>query len=158
MDASNGPFLAYDGQRILTDHGVFDVATQTLHAFVGFPAGHELLAQRVRDDGFWIVTGGTAASQLGSLGRDTQLWLVDAEGNLQPVVDYPDPPEDPAYNLNITSLAADGSLIQIGLQTQAGVQTAILARRTIEGEFAVVYDEGTNPLVRIDLSKLITGP
>ena len=152
VDESYAPFLAYDGERILTERGVFDVARQSLHAFANLPASRALLATRVQDNGFWLVTSAAKDN------TQTKLWLVNAEGEAQLEGDYPDPPADPAYELNFTAVAGDGSLIQIGIQTQKSVRTTIMAHRTIDGEFTVVYDEGTNPLVKLTYPQLITGP
>ena len=118
-----------------------------LHPFLGLPAA-EPLTWRVRDDGFWLYFEGTD-----DRARLPELWHVDFTGQAELVGDYPPPPQ--GTGVGEARLAADGSVFQLGF---GGGSNDVIVRRTLTGTADVVYDEATNPLVKIHISSLVTGP
>jgi hypothetical protein len=146
---SDQEMLAFDGERLLSAEGIFNVADQSLKAFVDLPKLAPLTA-RVANSGFWIVLPGEEES------HSAELWHVDHEGisTLEGV--YPLPPERTDRTFG-ARLSGDGALFQIASDAEATFNNLIV-RRTVTGDSEVIYDELDEPLVKLHISWLVTGP
>ena len=84
-----------------------------------------------------------------------QLWHVDTAGNADKLGDYPPHPLGftPYYGIK---LDATNRLYELGFGQPDSKD--IVLRREIGGESQIVYDESTDPLVKLYMSDLITGP
>jgi hypothetical protein len=141
--------LAYDGARLLTRDGVFDIATQTQQRLVDLPEAPVLTA-RVVSDGFWLVLQGEPSD-------GATLWHVAHDGRAEQVADYPSPPA--RANLGYSArVAGDGTLFQLATNLEDGALRDLIVRRSLFGGSEIVYDEADAPLVRIHVSGLVTGP
>jgi hypothetical protein len=69
---------------------------------------------------------------------------------------YPTPPPN-AQPTFAARLAADGSLFEIATNLSE-LSNDLIIRRTLGGESDIVYDESDNPLVKLHISALVTGP
>ncbi len=141
--------VAFDGDRFLTRTGVFEIETQTLLPFNGLPLS-EPMASRVIETGFWLLLPNPIFEE------PPQLWLVDREAVATLLGTYPPPPSiaQPTF---VARLAGDGSLFEIATNLSE-FSNDLIIRRTLGGESDVIYDEGTDPLVKLHISSLVTGP
>jgi hypothetical protein len=141
--------LAYDGERFLTTAGVIDIASRVTYPLVDLPEAN-VLTTRVVGDGFWVVLDGTTL-------HGAALWHVARDGHAELVGEYPAPParSSPAYRAR---LSGDGALFQLATDVTAEQHTDLIIVRSLSGASDVVYDEADEPLVRIHISGLVTGP
>jgi hypothetical protein len=140
---------AYDGERLLTQEGVFDIAQQVLRPVLALPE-RAVLTSRVTKDGFWLVL--RAEPPL-----STELWHIARDGRAERVGDYPEPPVE-ASTTYIARVAPDGALFQFATSFSGGLPHDLILRRSLLGAAEIVYDERNEPLVRIHASGLVTGP
>ncbi len=108
------------------------------------------LATRVGGESeFWLASKN---------GEDVDLWSIEYAG--EPTLEgrYPKPPDGyrVVMSRSATALDASGNLFQIGRSLDNS--NDVIIYRTIDDVSEVVYTEGSNPLVRLHTSFLITGP
>lgn len=142
--------LSHGGQALIPQGGgyaVATVATSSVAPVVGLPDQHAFIAARSRSpSGFWyaLESGGV-----------TSLWSIDATGASELVFGYAAPPAGyTAYNRG--RLDGHQNLFQLG----RGPETFedVIVRRERDGPTTVVYTEASNPLVKLHISDIVTGP
>ena len=85
-----------------------------------------------------------------------ELWHIDETGFAVQVVRYPLPPSDTTISPGTFALDSTGALFHIAYR---GVSfNDVILRRTIEGDSDIVYDEASDPLVKVHISNLVTAP
>lgn len=152
----DGYVMAYEGDLFLTIGGVFDIAAQTLYPFDGPPrlsfdrSISRFIASRVYDLGFWVVIGNYDGFE------QAELWYIDSFGQGTPMGPYPPPPPGTSF-LSPATLTRDGTLFQFAKDV-ANLDNDLIIRRSVNGLSEIVYEEASNPLVRVHISGLITGP
>ena len=149
---SNDPLLHLGyGNLALTAARIVDLGSGNAVPIVGFGGAQSAVAIRaVRPDKFWV------AQALDTLGQRVDLWEIDGAGMSRRVLEYA---AAPAYATRLDRLGRldkNGAFFQIG--RGQGTFEDIIVRRDMQGSSAVVYTEATNPVVKIHISGLITGP
>lgn len=134
--------LGYDGFALL-DGGVLDRVGGPIAPIEGLPLGVPA-AIRAAEVGFYVVTTPAA------------LWHVAADGEATWLEIYPPAPVGHTAHDYAAALDGCGALYTLG-DGPGSFEDEIL-RRTIEGDVHVVYNEHADPLVKIHISALITGP
>jgi len=109
----------------------------------------EVVAVRWRPPDAWMLV-------LANNPSPPELWLVNITGAAQLVGTYPPPPPQTTAGFG-SELDGTGRLFQIGSDTTANF-TDIIVRREVGGVSTVVYTEASNPLVKLHISDLVTGP
>jgi hypothetical protein len=99
-------------------------------------------------DGFLVAIGVTFSQP--------QLWRVPASGAAQLIGIYPALPANISQSQE-GKLDRTGRLFEIARDTSVTFRDVIV-RRTIGGTSDVVYTEATNPMVKLHISGLVTGP
>lgn len=108
-----------------------------------------ILAIRAMDTaGFWVAV-------LPMTSGDPELWELHPDGTSTKVGSYPPAPVGQTIS-SPAALDGCGALLQIS--SGPGALEDTIVRRRVQGSSQVVYDEATNPLVKIHTSYLITGP
>jgi hypothetical protein len=135
------------GGWILTSTRVLNLQTSVTRTISGLPTGTFLAARWNPPDGFFVAL---------DVGLTQQLWRVATTGNARLVGDYP------AIQTPITwpqgpKLDKAGAMFAIAQDNSVSFRDVIV-RRTVGGSADVVYTEATNPLVKIHISALVTGP
>ncbi len=141
-DATPGRLLTVglDGWA-LTTTGVVKLGTGQKNAFTGLiTSSNDWLTAR------WLSSGvfGVAVT----VGANTQLWRIATTGVATLVGTYP-------YSMGTQispKLDGDGRLFTMGYPNDT------ILRREVGGSADIVYDEKTNPLVKLHISYLVTGP
>lgn len=101
---------------------------------------------RQADDAFIVAVDNVAA----------ELWKVTRTGTTTLLGTYPSLPAR-ARQPSSSRLDAAGNLFQFARDSDLGFNDLIV-RRDLTGGSTIVYDEQTNPLVKIHISALVTGP
>jgi hypothetical protein len=148
---SNDPLLHVGyGNLGLTATRIVDLESGKAIPIVGFAGALSAVAIRaVPPDKFWVV------EPRDSLGQSVELWEIDGTGMSRRVLQYASAPA----NLTLRQrgrLDKSGAFSQMG-STRVALED-IIVRRDMQGGSEVVYTETTNPLVKIHISGLITGP
>jgi hypothetical protein len=111
--------------------------------------GGAILAIRAMDTaGFWVAVLPITSS-------DPELWELHPDGTSTRLGSYPPLPVGQTLG---SSVALDGCGALLQTSRGPGVFEDTIVRRQVQGSSQVVYDEATNPLVKIHISYLITGP
>jgi hypothetical protein len=139
----------------LTHTRVVDLVAGSAVPFVGAPPGPPLTARARLPGGFLAVFAATDTPDAANL----DLWEIDEGGVATLVGSYPPLPPDTSAQFVFEGdgrLEASGVLIQFG--GGAEVFEDIILRREIGKASEVVYTEASDPLVKIHISALFTGP
>ena len=137
------------GNLALTTTRVIDLATGAGLLYAR-PAGIIYAIRAVPPDKFWIALRLNAdASQA--------LLEVDRGGAVRQLGTFPTPPSGIVVG-STGRLDKSGALYQITARRTDTMVEDIIIRRDIGGTFEVVYEESSDPLVRVDGSQLVTGP
>lgn len=146
---ASGDILAFGGEgTALTAQGVLRLADGQLTAF-NPPLPRAATAHRTRADGYWLALPGVDAKAA------PELWHAAFDGTTKLVGTYPALPANQQLN-GSSKLDGKGRLVQLTTDTIVIFRDTIV-RRSIDGESAIVYDEGTQPLVQLHGSNLFTG-
>ena len=140
--------IGHEHTALLTD-GVVDLETGELAPWEGLTQPR-VIAVRAVPDGYWIAVQPEDAMQ------PPELWEVAFDGTAMSLGVYPDPPADQEV-LSQRRLDGEGRLVQFARDTTEVFRDTII-RRSIEGESAVIYDEADDPVVKLHISNLFTGP
>ena len=149
LQPGQAPALSYGSRgRLLTREGVFSIDEQLLRPFVGLPDMFEqpLSTWRAVPQGFWLVLAASGAE------TDRELWAVDADAVATRVVRYA---HSEMFAFNGGAVAADGALFESVFAS--GVIRDYIQRRTFDS-IEIVYDEASDPLVKLHASRLVTAP
>ncbi len=154
-DPDNGLLHLGHGDLALTEQSVIHLATSTSMPIVGLPSIERLHTARAKaPDRFLLVLGSEAPSDDGS---SQELWEVDGRGNATRLGVFPPlPAEATEVSASTSKLDGCGALLQFG--GGPGIFEDVIVRREIGGVSEVVYTEATDPLVKIHISALFTGP
>jgi len=134
------------GDLALTTSTIVRLSTGKATPIIGLPS-HSFLTVRAREPGSFLVAIGAT---------NPELWEVGANGIARKRGEYPALPAG-AQSVGYSSrLEACGALLQFANGPM--VFQDIIVRRELGGASAVVYDEATNPEVKIHISSLMTGP
>jgi hypothetical protein len=153
-DGSVDPLVALGGSGwALTESRVVQLTSGTGTVFTGLPdaraSGSTWSAVRWNSpDGFYVAVSHS--------GGGAELWRVSTTGVGTKMGDYPAPPQDASLVFG-ARLDAAGRLFQFA-RDRTNSATGLIVRREIGKSSEVVYTEATNPLVRISISSLVTGP
>jgi hypothetical protein len=156
-EESNG----YALQKIARGHvalvalsAIYKLANLTTGVLTDIPAppwspGGAILAIRAMETaGFWVAVLPITSS-------DPELWELHPDGTSTRVGSYPPPPVGQQIQ---ASAALDGCGALLQMSSGPATFEDTIVRRQVQGSSQVVYDEATNPLVKIHISYLITGP
>lgn len=151
INTGTGFVVSFGGNGwVLTDTRIINNRTNTSLAITGLrPFFAAVLAVRWRAPDAWMLA-------LSNDPAPTELWMVNVTGTAQLVGTYPAPPAQVTPRF-ASELDATGRLFQIGSDTSASF-TDVILRREIGGTSTVVYTEASNPLVKLHISDLVTGP
>lgn len=128
----------------LTKQGVLDLESGTKTPIDGLPLGEPMTVRVAPEGGFWVVM----------TPEQPELWHVAPNGVAQSIGLYPQLPPDHQAGKGV--LDGCGSLYQIGSGPEIFVDLILL--REIGGATEIVYTEMMDPLVKIHISWLVTGP
>jgi hypothetical protein len=142
------PLLGHGGSALVSD-GVVDLASGMLAPFDGL-GDRAWLTTRVREDGYWI-----AAQPMDDPAVPPELWKIAFDGTATLLGMYPSPPPNQQAYRGY-KLDGVGRLVQFARSLNSSSETII--RRDIDGASEVIYDEADDPVVKIHLSSLFTGP
>lgn len=133
---------------MLTQKKVINTQTMVINPITGYPAVASVMAVRWNPpDAFWVAI---------DEGFSQRLWKVSTSGAAQPQGVYSSVPS--AFTtMQTPRLNSTGALFAIYHDSTFSLRDVIL-RRTPNGATDVVYTEATNPLVKIHISALATGP
>jgi hypothetical protein len=140
------------GDQALTMSHIVDLASMSAVTITGLPGVPILTERALSPDNFWVVLSTSGPGQSDA----EELWQIDAMGVAVKVGAYP--PAPAGYTVDATSSRLDGSgkLFQIAHANNAFVD--VIFRREVGGTTDLVYTEATQPLVKIHISALLTGP
>lgn len=143
--------FGYDGWTLLDESSlaIMNLADGQQHTIDGLDVSIHIIAKRATPTGFHIVL-------TSKTGADTpELWNVTTDAVAERVGIYPLPPVGRDPN-SWGVLSTDDALYEIG----SGPETFqdIIVRRTLDGDSSVVYDEDTDPRVKLHGSTIFTGP
>lgn len=142
------------GDLALTESRIVHLATGAAAAITGLPEGTIHTVRAALPDRFLVVL---TPEQSEAGGSAQELWQLDSSGAATMLGAFPPLPANATRIAPWSSqLDAHGALFQIG--EGLAVFEDVIVRREIQGASAVVYDEATNPLVKIHISALVTGP
>ncbi|WP_437732144.1 hypothetical protein [Sorangium sp. So ce1335] len=143
------------GDLALAARSVVHLATSTSRPIIGLPEGRLLHTVRARaPDRFLLVLESERPTEDGS---SQELWEIDGRGAAKRLGAFPPLPAGAVQVSAATSkLDGCGALLQFGGGT--GLLEDIIVRRDIGGASEVVYTEAADPLVKIHVSALFTGP
>ncbi|WP_438024275.1 hypothetical protein [Sorangium sp. So ce233] len=143
------------GDLALAARSVVHLATSTSLPITGLPGDRLLHTVRARaPDSFLLVLESERPTDDGS---SQELWQVDGDGAATRLGAFPPLPPGAVHVSAYTSkLDGCGALLQFGGGT--GVLEDVIVRRHIGGVSEVVYTEAADPLVKIHVSSLFTGP
>lgn len=142
------------GDLLLTKQHVVHLKTLAATPITGLPERTIDTVRAVQPDSFLVVL---AAAQSASDGSSQELWQIDAGGAATMLGTFPPlPPGAKSVAAYTSKLDVHGGLLQFG--SGPAVFQDIIVRRDISGGSAVVYDEANDPLVKIHISSLVTGP
>ncbi len=130
----------------LTDTHVVGFATQTATEIVGLPSEAPLTIRAAADGGFFLVVGTDDAAEL---------WHVDPEGAAASLGSYGDLPMG-YHDAFGTKLDGCGGLYQFAYGPAAFED--VIVRRHIGRPTEIIYTEAGDPVVKIHISGLLTGP
>jgi hypothetical protein len=149
---SNDPLLHVGyGDLGLTATRIVDLESGKAIPIVGFGGAQSAVAIRaVPPDKFWVVEPRDTLSQ------SVDLWEIDGAGMSRRVFQYAPAPTYVTWLSQRGRLDKSGAFFQ--LASRQGTFEDIIVRRDMQGGSDVVYTETTNPLVKIYISGLITGP
>jgi hypothetical protein len=137
--------LGHDGLA-LTTNSVLSLSTGAVVPIVGLPAGNPVTIRADSEDGFRVVM----------TTEQPELWHVSATGAATSLGIYPPIPAGYSPYGFIAALDGCGVLFQQGSGLE--VFEDVILRRELGGTTDVVYTEATNPLVKLHISALVTGP
>lgn len=133
--------LAFSATRIV------DWKTMTQTMIVGLPPSPDILAVRwAAPDAFFVAIAGAS----------DELWRVSTSGVATRVGAYGALPPNTARSFG-ARLDGSGRLFHEGRDTTQTF-TDIVVQREVGAPSVVVYTETTNPLVKLHISSLVTGP
>ncbi|KYF60541.1 hypothetical protein BE11_11725 [Sorangium cellulosum] len=143
------------GDLALAARSVVHLATSASLPITGLPGDRLLHTVRARaPDSFLLVLESERPTDDGS---SQELWQVDGDGAATRLGAFPPLPAGAVQVSAYTSkLDGCGALLQFGGGT--GVLEDVIVRRHIGGASEVVYTEAADPLVKIHVSSLFTGP
>lgn len=132
--------LGHDGWA-LTETGVVNLENGSFAGFIDLPASDLIAVRADPAGGFFVAT------------RDEpELFHVGLDGHVVSMGHFPPlPPESTAYS--DAALDACLALYQIGRAPED-----VIFRRAIGDETRIVYTEATDPIVKLHISELVTGP
>jgi hypothetical protein len=140
--------LGHAGTALIAD-GVLDLATAEVAPLSGL-AELAPLCVRAREDGYW------AAVQPADAAAMPELWHVGFDGAAELLGTYPEPPPNQSVMFE-SELDGEGRLVQFASDTTETFRDTII-RRDIEGASELIYDEADDPVVKLHISGLFTGP
>ena len=132
----------------LLSNNVLDLTSGEMAPLSGL-ADLDPLAARALEDGYWIAIQSSAT-------EPTELWHVALDGTATQLGTYPPLPANQSGPYG-AKLDGQGRLFQMARDTTESSRDTIV-RRSIDGQSQVVYDEADDPLVKIHISSLFTGP
>jgi hypothetical protein len=132
---------------LLLPTGILSLPAGERTPISGLPEGTRL-AYRATAQGFWIAL-------LPAVDAEPELWNVGPDGVATRVGSYSSPPPAAAKQIKASQLDAQGRLYQIIASTTPVLDLVI--RRSIGGESEVLYDEKTQPTLRLHISSLLSG-
>jgi hypothetical protein len=156
-DQSNGYLLknvARGHTALVAQSAIYKLANLTTGVLTDIaappwsPAGAILAVRAMDTAGFWVAVLPITSS-------DPELWELHPDWTSTKVGSYPPPPVGQTIS-SPAALDGCGALLQIS--SGPAVFEDTIVRRQVQGSSQVVYDEATNPLVKIHISYLITGP
>lgn len=145
--------LGYDGLAMTDDDKIVDLATSSSTPLTGLPRMATIHGMRaLPTGGFWLLV--QANEELGGYA----LWQAGADGVATVVGTFPSVPTGiTVFTAGAPpQLDASGAVFDIGTRTATGED--VIVRRDLSGTSALVYDEATDPLVKVHISTLVTGP
>jgi hypothetical protein len=128
----------------LTEQAIVDLESGVKTPIVGLPLGDPMTIRVAPEGGFWVV----------KTPEQPELWHVDANGVAASLGVYPQVPPDHTAGKGV--LDGCGVLHQIGGGPEVFVD--LIFRRELGGATEIVYTEATDPLVKLHISYLVTGP
>jgi hypothetical protein len=128
----------------LTTQAVVDLTSGTSAPIVGLPLGDPMTVRIAPEGGFWVVM----------TPEQPELWHVGVDGVATSLGLYPQVPPDHQAGKGV--LDGCGGLYQITYGPEVFVD--LILRREIGGDTETVYTEKMDPLVKIHISSLVTGP
>ncbi|WP_165373463.1 hypothetical protein [Sorangium cellulosum] len=143
------------GDLALAERSVVHLATSVSLPLVGLPDDRPIHTVRARaPDRFLLVLEAERSTDDGS---SQELWEVDGGGKVTRLGAFPPlPAEAEQVSAHTSKLDACGALLQFG--GGAGGFEDVIVRREIGGSSEVVYTEAADPMVKIRVSSLLTGP
>ncbi|WP_437632017.1 hypothetical protein [Sorangium sp. So ce854] len=143
------------GDLALAARSVVHLATSTSTPITGLPGGRLLHTVRARaPDRFLLVLEAERPTEDGG---SQELWEVDGDGVAARLGAFPPLPAGAVHvSASTSKLDGCGALLQFG--GGIGLLEDVIVRRDIGGASEVVYTEATEPLVKIHVSALVTGP
>lgn len=149
MDVSFRPLsFGHEATALLAD-GVVDLESGDYAPFTGLTQPN-VIAQRAVEDGYRIAVQPTDIDQ------PPELWHVAFDGTATSLGAFPAPPADQEVRAE-SALDGEGRLVQFAQDTTETFRDTII-RRSMDGESAVIYDEADDPVVKLHISSLFTGP
>ncbi|WP_438005454.1 hypothetical protein WME89_43135 [Sorangium sp. So ce321] len=143
------------GDLALAARSVVRLATSASLPIAGLPEGRLLHTVRARAPGSFLLV--LESEHPADDGSSQELWEVDGDGIATRLGAFPPLPAGAMQVSAYTSkLDGCGALLQFG--GGLGVLEDVIVRRHIDGASEVVYTEATDPLVKIHVSALVTGP
>lgn len=140
------------GGMLLTRDGVVDVSDGSLTPFSGLPYGTVHTA-RVIDADTWRVVFEPTGLGAGDL---PERWTITTAGVATYEGQFPARPSGLRVYMSSAKLDGDGDLFERGYH-QDGSADDVVVRSNFGGSATIVYDEGTDPLIKMHISDLITG-
>jgi len=148
---TDGLFATGASGWVLTATRVMNLKTSIANTITGLPhLTSSWRAIRWTTDGFWVSVA------LGGSGGAAQLWKISTSGAAQLVGDYP--PYPPMISARYDSkLDGSGRLFSMA-SDNSETFLDVIVRRELGKSTEVIYSEKSDPLVKIHISYLVTGP
>ncbi|MGK4002104.1 hypothetical protein WMF31_05735 [Sorangium sp. So ce1036] len=143
------------GDLALAERSVVHLATSVSLPLVGLPDDRPIHTVRATPpDRFLLVLEAERSTDDGS---SQELWEVDGGGKATRLGAFPPlPAAAEQVSAHTSKLDACGALLQFG--GGAGGGEDVIVRRELGGSSEVVYTEAADPMVKIRVSSLLTGP
>ncbi len=138
--------LGYGGQALTTTR-VVDLATMTSVDVIGLPYAPIITIRALPPDRFRVVV---------DVNNAQELWEIDPTGTATLAGTYPATPAGYSPVSDGARLDPAGALFQMAHQN--GVFNDVIFRREPGGAAEIIYDETTDPQVKLHISSLLTEP